>query len=66
MKYVIFLISLLVNAALFYVLGTREVLPIPLGEFLSVQEGIWQNAESVDHDFSENVQLKDLNGEVNV
>jgi len=51
MKYVVFTIGLLLNAALVYVLGTREVLPIPLGEFLSVQEGIWQNAESVDRNF---------------
>jgi penicillin amidase len=66
MKYFIFAISLLINAALVFVLGTREVLPIPLGEFLSVQEGIWQNAESVDHDFSENLNLKNLNGKVDV
>ncbi|MFN5438799.1 MAG: penicillin acylase family protein [Bacteroidota bacterium] len=66
MKYFIFAISLLINAALVFVLGTREVLPIPLGEFLSVQEGIWQNAESVDHDFSENLNMKNLNGKVDV
>ena len=66
MKYFIFTLSLLVNATLVYLLGTREVLPIPLGKFLSVQEGIWQNAEATDHDFTDDLQLKGLNGKVDV
>ena len=66
MKYFIFCLSLLINAALVYLLGTREVLPIPLGKFLSVQEGIWQNAESTNHDFTDDLQLKGINGKVDV
>ncbi|MFZ9262789.1 MAG: penicillin acylase family protein [Chitinophagaceae bacterium] len=66
MKYFIFAISLLINASLFYVLNTRELLPIPMGSFLSVQEGIWQNAEPVDYDFSENLNVKGINGKVDV
>ena len=66
MKYLVFTITLLVNIALFLVLGTREILPLPLGSFLNMQEGIWQNAEPVDHDFTENLSIKGLKGGVNV
>jgi penicillin amidase len=66
MKYFIFSLSLLINGAMFYVLGTREILPLPLGEFLSVQEGVWQNAESTDFDFTSDLNLKGINGKVDV
>jgi penicillin amidase len=66
MKYLVFSITLIINAALFYVLGTREILPLPLGSFLNMQEGIWQNAEPVAEDFSENLKLKGIKGAVNV
>jgi hypothetical protein len=60
MKYFIFLVSLLMNTALVYVLGTRSVLPLPLGSFLSVQEGVWQNAEPVDKDFNASLRFDAL------
>lgn len=66
MKYLVFAITLLINIALFVVLGTREILPLPLGSFLNMQEGIWQNAEPVDYDFTENLSIKGISGEVNV
>lgn len=66
MKYFIFSFSLLINVALFYVLGTRAVLPLPLAEFLSVQEGFWQNAESTTFDYTSNLNLKGIHGEVDV
>jgi penicillin amidase len=66
MKYFIFLVSLLMNTALVYVLGTRSVLPLPLGSFLSVQEGVWQNAEPVDKDFNASLRFDALKGKVDV
>ncbi|MFZ9588960.1 MAG: penicillin acylase family protein, partial [Chitinophagaceae bacterium] len=66
MKYFILALSLLVNGLLVYVLDTRKVLPLPLGSFLNVQEGVWQNAEAVDKDFNADLKLDGLKGEVNV
>ena len=66
MKYFILALSLLVNGLLVYVLDTRTVLPLPLGSFLSVQEGVWQNAEPTNKDFNADLKLDGLNGEVNV
>ncbi len=66
MKYIIFLLSLLLNIALVYVIGTRSVLPLPLGSFLSVQEGVWQNAEPVDEDFNASMRFDELQGKVDV
>jgi penicillin amidase len=66
MKYLILLVSLLINTALLYVLGTRELLPVPLGAFLSPQEGIWQNAESVEENFNEDIKIKGIKSNVQV
>ena len=66
MKYFILALSLLVNGLLVYVLDTRTVLPLPLGSFLSVQEGVWQNAEATNKDFNADLKLDGLKGEVNV
>ena len=66
MKYFIFVLSLALNLAMIYVLGTREVLPIPLGKFLSVQEGIWQNAESTDESFDINIKTSKVKTQTEV
>lgn len=66
MKYVVFSLSLLLNIVLIFVLGTRKVLPLPMGSFLSVQEGVWQNAEPVDMDFNASLNFEGLEGNVDV
>jgi penicillin amidase len=66
MKYFIFTFFLLVNIGLIVLLDTRKVLPLPLGKFLSVQEGIWRNAEPVDMNYNEDVKVTGLNGKVDV
>jgi len=66
MKYFILALSLLVNGLLIYVLDTRKVLPLPLGSFLSAQEGIWQNAEPIDQNFNADLKIEGLQGEVDV
>ncbi len=38
----------------------------PFGKFLSPQQGMWQNAEPVDHDYSADLSFKQLKGKVNV
>lgn len=66
MKYFILILSLLINSALLYVLGSRKVLPVALGEFLSPQEGIWQNAEAVNKDSNADIKIKGLKNNVQV
>ncbi len=66
MKYVVFSLSLLLNISLIFVLGTRNVLPLPLGSFLSVQEGVWQNAEPVNLDYNASMNFDGLQGNVDV
>ena len=61
-----FLLSLAATVALTYVLGTREVLPAPLGRLLSPQEGVWSNAEPVDADRGGEFRLPGMKGRVEV
>ncbi|MFZ9718547.1 MAG: penicillin acylase family protein, partial [Chitinophagaceae bacterium] len=66
MKYLSFLISAAITAALVYVLNTR-IDPAPaLGSFLSPQHGFWQNAEPHNDNFNETHTLPGVNGEVKV
>ena len=66
MKYFFFLFSLTLNTALIYVLGTRNILPLPLGSFLSVQEGIWQNAEPVNTSFDLDLKTEKIKAQTDV
>lgn len=60
MKFVPFLISSAVTILLIVVFNTRWGLAPALGEFLSPQHGFWQNAEPVDRDFGQDLQLPGL------
>jgi penicillin amidase len=66
MKYIRFIFFLLLSSALVFVLDSRTILPLPLGKFLSVQEGIWQNAEPVNASYNENIKLEGLEGKATV
>lgn len=66
MKYLILVLSVLINGILIYILDTRKVLPLPLGSFLSLQEGIWRNAEPTNQDFNAHLKLENLEGKVDV
>jgi penicillin amidase len=66
MRYFLFLLATLVTVGLVVVLDTRKVLPAPLGKLLSPQEGIWQNTEPVQGDFSEELRITGLKGKVEV
>ena len=61
-----FLLSLAATVALAYVLGTREVLPAPLGRLLSPQEGVWSNAEPLDAERGGEFRLPGMKGRVEV
>jgi len=66
MRYLWLTLSALLTIGFIYVLDTRSVLPAPLGRLLSPQEGIWQNAESTDADFTEDMRLDGIKGKVSV
>lgn len=66
MKYIYFFLSLLFNGALIYSLDSKSVLPLPLGSFLSPQQGIWQNAEPVDQSFDQDLNIEGLKNGVEV
>jgi len=66
MKIIPLIISALVSAVLVVVLNSSFVLPVPLGKLLSPQNGLWQNAEPVDHDYSAALSFPQLKGKVSV
>ncbi len=64
----IFLLVLtsILTLVLIYLLDGNSLLPVPLGKFLSPQEGIWQNAEPVEASFNEELRFPELKSKVNV
>jgi penicillin amidase len=66
MRITLFILTLIMNAGLIYVLDTRKVLPVPLGVLLSPHEGIWQNAEAMDADQGGDFRFPELKGKVEV
>jgi penicillin G amidase len=64
MRILLFSINAIITIALIFFLNKvwqlgDKSLP-PLGKFVSPQEGFWQNAESVDKDFSSEIKLPQL------
>lgn len=66
MKILYFCISFLITIALIIVLGTRYVLPLPLGEFLSPQHGVWYHAEPSDNSYDQTLVIPALKNDVSV
>jgi penicillin amidase len=60
MKFLPFLISAVVTILLVIAFNTRWGQIPPVGKFLSPQHGFWQNAEPVDEDFGQDLQLPGL------
>jgi penicillin amidase len=60
MKFLPFLLSSVITILLIIVLNTRWGPAPAFGEFLSPQHGFWQNAEPVDKDFGQDLQLSGL------
>jgi len=66
MRILFFLLALATTIALVVILDTTKLLPAPLGRWLSPQQGIWQNAESLDHDYNANLTIPGLKGNTEV
>jgi penicillin amidase len=66
MRVVPFIIFAVLTIILIVTLNSRLLLPAPLGKLLSPQHGVWQNAESVNEDFTANLSFPQLTGKVNV
>ena len=66
MRILFSILSFLFTVALCYVLDTKSLFKLPLGKFLSPQAGIWQNAESFETDFSDQLHFDQLNGKTTV
>ena len=66
MRIILFAIFAVITAALIIILNSTLLLPLPFGKLLSPQIGIWQNAESVNQNFSENLTFPQLKGTANV
>ncbi len=66
MKIIPFIIFGFVTIILILILNTSLVLPAPLGKLLAPQSGVWQNAESVGQNFSDELSFPQLEGNVNV
>ena len=66
MKIFSFIIFGIITTALIVILNSTLVLPAPLGKLLSPQNGLWQNAEPVNQDYSANLSFPQLKGKVTV
>ncbi len=66
MKVFTFSLSALVTLALCLILNSKILLPAPLGKLLAPQEGVWQNAEPVNMDYTAGFNFPDLEGKVSV
>jgi penicillin G amidase len=66
MRIIPFIVSTLVTGLLIFALNTKWGAVPPVGKFLSPQEGFWQNAEAVDHDYNETLHFNQLKGNAEV
>ena len=66
MRIIPFLISAVVTACLVMIFNTKLVLPAPLGKLLAPQQGIWQNAEPANFDYSADLKFDALQGKAEV
>lgn len=66
MKIFYFFLSLLVTVMLIVLFNTKLLAPAPLGTLLSPQHGLWQNAESAENNFSDNLKFPSLKGKTTV
>ena len=66
MRIIPFLFSTIITLTLIVVLNKKWGSIPPLGQFLSPQQGFWQNAEPVDHDYKENLSFSGLKDNADV
>src|SRR5262245_56229113 len=66
MRIVPFLISAVITTGLIYSLNKKWGTIPPMGKFLSLQFGLWQNAEAANKDFNVDLKLGGLKDRVEV
>src|SRR5690348_1998460 len=66
MKIISFVVSAIVTVILILLLNTKIVLPVPLGQLLNPQTGLWQNVEPVNENYSAQLSFPKLQGKVKV
>lgn len=66
MRIIFTILTTALTVVLCYILNTSTLLPAPLGKLLSPQHGVWQNAEPVDKNFNEKIDIKGLKSTVEV
>ena len=66
MRIIPFLIFGVVTTALVVILNSTLLLPAPLGKLLSPQNGLWQNADPVNMDYSADLKFPKLKGKTEV
>lgn len=66
MRIIPFLIFGVITTALIFILNSSVLLPVPLGKLLNPQNGLWQNAEPADKDFSADLKFSQLKGKAEV
>ena len=66
MKLFVFAMYGLITVMLIVAFNSTLLLKAPLGKLLSPQQGLWQNAEPVDENYSEKLSFPQLKGKVNV
>ena len=60
MKYFFWALSLITTVALCILLDGKYIAKVRLGRLLSPQEGLWQNAEPVSKDYSQDLKFTQL------
>jgi len=66
MKLFVFAMYGLITVMLIVAFNSTLLLKAPLGKLLSPQQGLWQNAEPVNENYSEKLSFPQLKGKVNV
>ncbi|HUZ59887.1 MAG TPA: penicillin acylase family protein [Hanamia sp.] len=56
----------IITLVLIVILNSSLLIPAPLGKLLNPQQGLWQNAEPLDEDYSAQLSFPQLNGKVKV
>jgi penicillin amidase len=66
MKIISLILYGVITVVLIILFNSTMVLPVPLGQLLSPQKGLWQNAEPVDENYSAELSFPQLQGKVKV
>ena len=66
MRIILFSLFAIITIMLVVILDSSLVLPAPLGKLLNPQQGLWQNAEPINENYSADLSFPQLQGKVKV